>query len=505
MKSDVAFALEGAGWPALLVDGASIICRANPAAMSLFGAAFAGEAPRLAAVWSPENSSTPDQFVAQWEHSSAPTLLLKFRCKSGQAVGYLTSVCAFSKDGQKYLVLQLLRESGSALADGKLPGGEAGLAHKQKLDCALQLARTVALDFNNALTSILGHTSLVLSKMEPNHPWRGSLIEVEKSAAKAAEIANDLGTFSRQEKEARAQAAGNLNPLLQRSVEFFQQNAGPDRVDWTLQLDRKLFSAKFDEAKMQQAFMKVLENAIQALRERGRITVQTRNIDLAQPTQDRNVQLAAGAYVCVEISDNGCGIEPEVLPRVFEPFFTTKRGASHRGLGLAWVYGIVTNHGGGVAISSQPGVGTSVRVYLPAEKKLVRDDAVTSNDLNGTQTVLMVDDEDLLLTMGKTILSTYGYRVLTANGGQKALDILAQNSPSVDLVITDLVMPAMSGRELVEHIRQLSPAMRIICTSGYVWPAGQESDGAYLQKPFTSQELLLKVKQALQAEPASAE
>jgi two-component system cell cycle sensor histidine kinase/response regulator CckA len=400
-------------------------------------------------------------------------------------------------------VLQLLREGTAPGADVKTPGGEAGQAQKQKLDCALQLARTVALDFNNALTSILGHTSLVLSKMEPNHPWRGSLIEVEKSAAKAAEIANDLGTFSRQEKETRAQAAGNLNPLLQRSVEFFQQNAGAEPVAWTLQLDRKLFAAKFDEAKMQQAFMKILENAIQALRERGRITVQTRNIELAEPTQDRNVQLAAGAYVCVEISDNGCGIEPDVLPRVFEPFFTTKRGASHRGLGLAWVYGIVTNHGGGVAISSQPGAGASVRVYLPAEKKLVRDDGVASNDLNGTQTILMVDDEDLLLTMGKTILSTYGYRVLTANGGQKALDILARKDTTVDLMITDLVMPAMSGRELVEHVRQLSPDTRIICTSGYVWPAGQENDGAYLQKPFTSQELLLKVKQALREEPAT--
>ncbi len=118
------------------------------------------------------------------------------------------------------------------------------------------------------------------------------------------------------------------------------------------------------------------------------------------------MQLAAGAYVCVEISDNGSGIEPDVLPRVFEPFFTTKRGGTHRGLGLAWVYGIVTNHGGGVAISSQPGPGTSVRVYLPAEKQLVRDNGLASDDLNGTQTILMVDDEDLLLTMGKTILST---------------------------------------------------------------------------------------------------
>ena len=393
--------------------------------------------------------------------------------------------------------------SESAGAEAKPAGPDAGLALKQKLDCALQLARTVALDFNNALTSILGHTSLILSKMEPNHPWRESLLEVEKSASKAAEIANDLGTFSRQEKEARSQAAGNLNLLLQRSVEFFQQNAGPEPVTWTLQLDRRLFSAKFDEAKMQQAFMKILENAVQAVKSRGHITVQTRNIELAEPTQDRNVRLAVGAYVCIEIGDNGCGIEPEVLPRVFEPFFTTKRGSTHRGLGLAWVYGIVTNHGGGVAISSQPGAGTSVRVYLPAEKKLVRDEGSASNDLSGSQTVLIVDDEDLLLTMGKTILSSYGYRVLTANGGQKALDILARQDTQVDLVITDLVMPAMSGRELVEHIRKLVPATRIICTSGYVWPAGQENGGDYLQKPFTSQELLLKVKQALREQPAA--
>jgi two-component system cell cycle sensor histidine kinase/response regulator CckA len=504
MKSELALGLENAAWPVLLVDAAGAICGANPMASRLFGAALEGQSPLLSAIWSPENSRTAEKFLAQCEQSPAANVSLKFRGKGGNAVGYLISVCSFAKDGKTYFVFQLLPESAPPGPEAKNQSAEAGQAQKQKLDCALQLARTVALDFNNALTSILGHTSLVLSKMEPSHPWRASLIQVEKSAAKAAEIANDLGTFSRQEKEARAQAAGNLNLLLQRSVEFFQQNAGPDPVAWTLQLDRKLFSAKFDEAKMQQAFMKILENALQALRERGRVTVQTRNIELAAPTQDRNVQLVAGAYVCVEISDNGCGIEADVLPRVFEPFFTTKRGASHRGLGLAWVYGIVTNHGGGVAISSQPEVGTSVRVYLPAEKKLVRDNGVASDDLTGDQTILIVDDEDLLLTMGQTILSSYGYRVLTANGGQKALEILARNEPPVDLVITDLVMPAMSGRELVEHIRQLSPATRIICTSGYVWPAGREDDGAYLQKPFTSQELLLKVKQALKAEPSAA-
>ena len=355
MKSDVAFALENAGWPALLVDGGGTICRANAAAISLFGAALGGEAPGLSVVWAPENSSTVDQFLAQWERAAVPMVLLKFRGKGGHTLGYLTSICSFTKDGQKYFVLQLVREGVAGAPEVRPTGADPGLALKQKLDCALQLARTVALDFNNALTSILGHTSLVLSKMEANHPWRDSLIEVEKSASKAAEIANDLGTFSRQEKEARAQASGNLNVLLQRTVEFFQQNAGPEPVAWKLQLDRKLYAAKFDEAKMQQAFMKIIENALQALHTNGRVTVQTRNIELAEPTQDRNAHLAAGAYVCVEIIDNGCGIEPDVLPRLFEPFFTTKRGANHRGLGLAWVYGIVTNHGGGVAISSQPG------------------------------------------------------------------------------------------------------------------------------------------------------
>ena len=128
--------------------------------------------------------------------------------------------------------------------------------------------------------------------------------------------------------------------------------------------------------------------------------------------------------------------------------------------------------------------------------KVPRSFAISA-DLNGAQTLLMVDDEDLLLTMGQTILSSFGYRVLTANSGQKALEILERNDPAVDLVITDLVMPAMSGRELVERIRQLAPDTRIICTSGYVWPASQVNDGAYLQKPFTSQDLLLKVKQAL--------
>jgi signal transduction histidine kinase len=499
MKSEV-FALENATWPALLVDEASTICRANQAAVKLFGATLAGASPLLAAIWSSDNHGSAEQFLNHWERSPSATVSLKFNTKGGNPAVYQTSICSFTRETQRYFVLQLFADT-AAVADARSTGGQFSLAHKQKLDCALQLARTVSLDFNNALTTILGHTSLVLTKMEPDHEWRKSLLEVEKSAGRAAEIANDLGAFSQQDKEIRAQASGNLNLLLQRTVDGCKANAAFDSITWTLHLDRKLFTARFDEAKMQQAFMKVFENSAEALSRGGLITVQTRNFELSESAQDRSVHLAPGAYVCVEINDNGCGIEPEILPRIFEPFFSTKQSEEHRGLGLAWVYGVVTNHGGGVAVSSQPAAGTSVRIYLPAEKKIVKENGGTTiADLRGDETILFVDDEDLLLTMGQTVLSTYGYRVHTANSGQKALQILAQADPPIDLVITDLVMPSMSGRELIEHIQRVSPGTRILCTTGYVWPNSQPKDPAYLQKPFTSQDLLLRVKESLTEE-----
>jgi two-component system, cell cycle sensor histidine kinase and response regulator CckA len=493
MKSEVALGLENAGWPVLLVNSSGAILRANPAAVEAFGPTLESEMP-LSIIWASENGPLAEQFILQWDNSPSAPSPLKFCAKDGGIRSYFTSICPLTDGPEKLFILQLLPNPAPAPAKDS---PTETLVHKQKLECALQLARTVSLDFNNALTSILGHASFLLAKAEPNHPWRRSLLEVEKSAGRAAEIANDLGTFSRQEKEPRGQSARNLNSILQRAVDLFEKVEGK-KISWTLQLERKPYAAKFDEAKIQQAFVKILENAVQAVKENPQITVQSRNFELAQGSQDRDVRLAAGTYVCVEITDNGPGIAPEVLPRIFEPFFTTK-GGKHRGLGLAWVYGIVTNHGGGVAVSSQGGAGTSVRVYLPAEKRVVQDNHVSMDNLNGSQTILMVDDEDLMLTMGQTILSAFGYQVLTASGGQKALDIIAKGEPKIDLVITDLVMPAMSGRELVEHLRKVSPQIRILCTSGYVPPPAQSEDSAYLQKPFTSQELLVKVKQVLNA------
>jgi signal transduction histidine kinase/CheY-like chemotaxis protein len=511
MKPEIIFGLESSGWPALLVDSNGVIMRANTAATTAFGAVLSGDTPLLSAIWPRENGMTAVDFLTQWERSPQPVVNIKLRAPNGPMANCTVSICTFAKEGRKWFVFQLLpltssppsasapAANGASSPSENKTDGEAGLTLKQRLDCALQLARTMSLDFNNTLTSILGHTSFLLGKAEEGHPWRHSLMEVEKSASRAAEIANELAMFSQQERaQARRAPTGNLNAVTQRCVDFFR-NANAGQVNWHTQFERELFAVRFDEAKVQQALTKILENAVEAIDGTGQIAVQTRSLELTEPTQDGNVRLNAGTYVCVEIVDNGRGIESDVLPRIFEPFFTTK-GSNHRGLGLALVYGIMTNHGGGVSVSSQPGTGTSARVYLPAEKQLVRENADPEENLNGSETVLVVDDEDILLTMAETILSEYGYHVLTANSAQKALAMLSRDDSQVNLVITDLVMPTMGGRELVERIRKLTPKIRILCASGCVLPPDQQIGLLFLQKPYTSRELLGKVRQALTVE-----
>ncbi len=502
MKSEVTFGWENAAWPALLVTAGGEILTVNAAAKSLFGTALNGNPPLLAAIWPSDSGVTAVDFFKRWEQAPLPTTSLKFNVSGGAAAVFSTAICPISHEGKNCFLLQLLPAATGAEAATAAKPGATDAALKQKLDCVLQLARTVSLDFNNALTGVLAHTSLLLGKAEPEHPWRRSLLEVEKSAARAAEIASELALFSRQEKETRRVPVGNLNLVASRCAEFFK-NAHGTRFNWKMTQERALYAARFDEAKLQQALTKIFENAVEAFpaNATGQIAVETRNVELTQATQDLNVRLAAGNYVCVEISDNGTGIEADALPRIFEPFFTTKR-APHRGLGLALVYGIITNHGGGVAISSQPGKGTSARVYLPAENSLVREAVGADKGYRGTGTILVVDDEGLLLTMAETILSDFGFKVLTANSGQKALAVLTQPGNKVNLVITDLVMPGMGGRELIERIRELDPDLPVMCTSGYVMPEDHKTGGGYLQKPFTSTELLLKVKAMLQATTA---
>ena len=502
MPEDFELAMLGtASWPALLVDGSGAVRVANAAALDVFGSKVENSAC-LTNIWTSENGADPAAFLKKVHDTKAVTGLLKLRGKGLAITAFNASACLVEHNGASTYLLQLFppahANGASRPVDGKA-SVEINLAQKQKLDCALQLTRTVALDFNNTLTAILGHATHVLSRTEPDHPWRRSLTEIEKAAEHAAEVANQLAAFSSEQKDAFAQTTGNINILLRRSTELFQ-TAQHNSLAWSLQFEPKIFTVNHDEAKMQQAFVKILENAVQSVAKEGRICVQTRNLELTAPTQDRTAHLMPGAYVCIEISDNGCGIEPAVLPRVFEPFFTTKYG--HRGLGLAWVYGIVTNHGGGVSISSTLGQGASVRVYLPAVKKVVEEKVITDDQLDGKETILVVDDEEMVLTLAEMVLKSRGYRVLTANSGEKALKVFGETQSLIDLMITDMVMPKMNGRELIEKVHVVSPATRIVCATACSRSLEIEKQLDFLTKPFSAQQLLHKTREALTAQEA---
>ena len=505
MKTDISTGLENAPWPALLVAADASVVDANAAAKHFFGAALVKNL-RLDPLWPAENGCAAADFFVLWDSHPLPCTDLEFRAADG-ALKHFSTLITVPRAEQKHYLLQLFSPAESPLPAQKFPPDTPAVSSapaptgdtvlRRRLDVVMQLSRSVSLDLNNALTGVLAHTSRLLDLAEPGHPWRAALLEVEKSTARAAEITAELAVFSRREKkEQRKAAPGNLNLIVGRCVDFFR-NAHGRPFDWRLVQEAALFGARFDEAKLQQALTKILENALESFPTNlgGLVTVETSNVELSAPSQDRNVLLAAGHYVCVGVSDTGAGMNDEVLTRAFEPFFTTK-AAPHRGLGLALVYGIVTNHGGGVALSSVPGQGTSVRIYLPAEKNFVHAAVAADLNLRGAETILMVDDEALVLTMAETILSDYGYKVLTASSGQLALAVLARRGVQVDLVITDLVMPGMGGRELADQIRAAG-RLPILFTSGYVMPTEQHDSAGYLQKPFTSRQLLSKVRAAL--------
>ena len=518
------FPLESATWPVLLVSSVGEITYANAFARAIFGGADGNPSKRLVGLWTFENGCSAEQLLRQLDTGTTSTFPLKLQTSKEGLVGFLVHIAPWTHEGRKEFIFQVhprpAGRSGAASAppaetptptsampaaapaDQPRPAPDANaLTLQQKLLCALQLTRTVAMDFNNALTSIMGHATHMLAQMPVDHPWRGSVQQIEKAAERATQVAFDLSSISREEKEAQRDTSGNLNKLIRKLVDQHKSRAAA-AVAWRVNLENRLFSAPLNETKFTQAVEKILDNALEAVGPEGTVSISTQNRDLAQPLDDGRITLPPGTYVCLEINDTGPGIPPDVLPQVVDPFFTTKRG--HRGLGLAWAYGIVTNHGGSLALTSPSGQGTTVRIYLPAHRKTLEEGALADEDLRGDQTVLIVDDEELLLTMSEMVLTSFGYRVLTAANGRAALDIIERSDSHVDLVVTDLVMPHMDGHQLIQHLQNVAPGLRVICTSGNFRPSNRELGVTYMQKPFTSQDLLRVVKEAFQ-KPAPGE
>lgn len=490
MRTEFFTAFENAAWPVLWLDGAGTVLRANGAAVNLLGPAAASGSARLTAFWAPDNPVSADGFFLQWTRAPLPSVPVSLRVRGGQSVRTQAWILSWSRDQERFFLLQLLPGP-----TGEVAGGENAQA---RLEGVLRFARTLALDFNNALTAILARTSLLLSRLQEEHPCRTELLEIEQAAARAAELAHELGSYGRVSPDSHARAPGSIQELVQQAIEIVRRKPYPASIDWVVELQRPLYLVRFQEARLLQALVHVLENAVESLEVAGRVTVRARNLELAVPTRDRNVEVAAGSHVCIEVTDTGQGIPPEILPRVFEPFFTTKADRGHRGLGLAWVYGVVTSHGGGVALSSEPGRGTSVRIYLPAEPVVGRDPGPPPEQLRGHGTVLVVDDDERVLRIMETVLQQFGFGVLTASSGPEALSLLETRNEPPDVAVVDLIMPRMSGREVIEKLQKLRPGLPVVSTTGYVWPEpDRRRQALHLRKPFTARELVWRIQEAL--------
>ena len=382
---------------------------------------------------------------------------------------------------------------------------EAQLRQSQKMEAVGQLAGGVAHDFNNLLTIIEVHAELALEELDAAHPLRADLIEVKKASERAAALTRQLLAFSRKqllqpECLAINEVVAGLEPMLRRLI-------GED-IEVVTRLDAGCGSVFADPGQLEQVIINLAVNARDAMMGGGMLTIDTSHV-AADASADEHTAMR-GCYVCLSVTDTGCGIPPEVQERIFEPFYTTKAAGQGTGLGLSTVYGIVRQSGGHILVESEPGQGTSFRVYLPRVESpaSVRSSAIAARvDVSGTETVLLVEDEDAVRELARRILERQGYTVLDARTGRDAV-ALAGRCERIDLVLTDMVMPDMNGRALAETLALTRPSLPVLYMSGYtddeiVRRGLLDTGRGLLQKPFTADSLARAVRTALAAQRAA--
>ncbi len=378
---------------------------------------------------------------------------------------------------------------------------EEQLRQAQKMEAIGTLAGGIAHDFNNILTSILGYASLVQQELPPDSPSSRDLETIIKSARRAADLTAQLLTFARRSAQAE-QRPLDLNEIVREVVKLLERT-----IDKAIAIETGLSAdpaiVRGDGGQLHQALLNLCLNARDAMPQGGRLLIETRNVHLSEQYVEADLQLAAGKYAVLSVSDTGAGIDPAVRGRIFEPFFTTKEQG--RGLGLAMVYGIVHGHGGTVHVYSERGRGTTFKVYLPAHQELGSPTSpAPETAMGGNETILIVDDEEEVRHVLGRILTRGGYTVLSSADSAQALDIYRQRRAEIALVILDLIMPRVGGQETFRQLREINPKVRVLLSSGYS-ENGQVSHilstGAqgFLQKPYEMAGVLRKVRQVLDA------
>jgi two-component system cell cycle sensor histidine kinase/response regulator CckA len=451
----------------------------------------------IADIVAPEYLSDARQMIRRkLDGQNLPAYVLEIIAKDGRRVAVEVNTSVVFQDDVAIGVQGIARD----VTERKQL--EEQLRQSQKMEAIGQLAGGVAHDFNNLLTVIGGYSSILLGRLPLDSPYRASIEEIKKAGDRAESLTRQLLAFSR--KQILQPKVLDLNTVVSDLDKMLRRLIGED-IELLTITDPNLGKVKADPGQIEQVLMNLAINARDAMPEGGKLTVETSNAVLSKDNA-RLHGIPPGSYIMLAVSDTGCGMDAATRKRIFEPFFTTKKAGKGTGLGLATLFGIVNQSGGNVWVYSELGHGTTFKIYLPRAEAFVASGEFlrTKATPQGTETVLLVEDEEQVRAILKQILENQGYNVLSASHGEEALAI-SQEPGDIQLLITDVVMPQMSGRELAERVVAGRPSLRVLFMSGYTDDAivrhGLLNDKLnFLQKPFDSATVARKVREVLDSE-----
>lgn len=394
-------------------------------------------------------------------------------------------------------------------AEEALRQSEKQFRQSQKMEAVGRLAGGIAHDFNNLLTVIMGYSQVLLTELGPQHPLRGKIEETLKAGERAATLIRQLLTFS--SKQSLDPKILSLNTAVTSLESLLRRLIGED-IHLVSKLDPTNGRLRADQAQLEQVLVNLVVNARDAMPKGGTLTIETAQVDLTRSPVYHLTPLPPGPYVRLAISDTGCGMDRKTQSHIFEPFFTTKGEGKGSGLGLSTVFGIVTQCGGAIDVTSRVGHGTRFDLYFPSVESDILTIAPTEplgQPQKGTETILLVEDEASVRTLIRDELRKLGYRVIEAKNGIEACLLATQQAGTLQLLLTDVVMPGMGGRELAQHLSVIKPDLRTLFISGYMDDVGimagqEEGTSSFLQKPFTPEVLARAVRNLLDASTPSA-
>ena len=393
-------------------------------------------------------------------------------------------------------------------AEEALRQSEKQFRQSQKMEAVGRLAGGIAHDFNNLLTVIMGYSQVLLTELGPQHPLRGKIEETLKAGERAATLIRQLLTFSR--KQSLDPKILSLNTAVTSLESLLRRLIGED-IQLVSKLDPTNGRLRADQAQLEQVLVNLVVNARDAMPKGGTLTIETAQVELTRSPVYHLTPLPPGPYVRLAVSDTGCGMDRMTQSHIFEPFFTTKGEGKGSGLGLSTVFGIVTQSGGAIDVTSRVGHGTRFDLYFPSVESDILTTAPTQplgQPQRGTETILLVEDEPSVRTLVRDELRKLGYRVVEAKNGVEACLLATQQAASLQLLLTDVVMPGMGGRELAQHLSVIKPDLRTLFISGYMDDVGvmagqEEGTSSFLQKPFTPEVLGRAVRNLLDASTPS--